>query len=474
MSLWSPPRIFEGEDVWIIGGGPSLKGFNPRLLRGRRAIAVNCSYRLVPDADVLYWGDQRWWARNKSDAMARFRGRFKVTRKQSPDQGVDAVGWTSRGGWSDQPGHVAGRDSGCQAINLAAQMGARRIFLLGFDMQPVGGENNWHDLHPKREHPSPEHYAKAFLPGYHSVAQGLCKLGIDCYNCCPGSALEEFPKVSMSEALRIAGLRWAVATTCHADGWEQYGRRMAESFDARWPRSVELLLYAEGFEPDLDSDRIRVFDLERACPSLVEFKRRWGSNEKANGRKPDRRWPTQTVKGRPYQFRLDAVKFANKSFAAIEAARTTDADRLVWMDADTVTHSDVDTDALDELLDAGAYIGLLERDGCYPECGLYLVDLTHPSHEHFFSAFEQLYLQDQFLGYEEWHDSYLIDRLVQEFEAEGAIRRASLSGRGSRTNHPLANGPLSRWFDHLKGSWKTLARSPKGSVRTPEPAAHWS
>lgn len=40
-------------------------------------------------------------------------------------------------------------NSGYQAINLAYHIGAKEIFLLGYDMQRTGGLNHWHPDHPK-------------------------------------------------------------------------------------------------------------------------------------------------------------------------------------------------------------------------------------------------------------------------------------------------------------------------------------
>ena len=45
-------------------------------------------------------------------------------------------------------------------------------------------------------------------------------------------------------------MRFAIVTTCHLAGWQQYGRRMVQTFDQFWPADVPLYLYAEDFEPD--------------------------------------------------------------------------------------------------------------------------------------------------------------------------------------------------------------------------------
>ena len=59
MSYWSIPPEWTGETAFLLGGGPSLKGFNAECLRGRRVIAINNSWELAPWADVLYFCDEK-------------------------------------------------------------------------------------------------------------------------------------------------------------------------------------------------------------------------------------------------------------------------------------------------------------------------------------------------------------------------------------------------------------------------------
>ena len=51
--------IWLDETVFIIGGGPSLKGFNWSLLAGKKTIAINRAIQFYPKADALYFTDGR-------------------------------------------------------------------------------------------------------------------------------------------------------------------------------------------------------------------------------------------------------------------------------------------------------------------------------------------------------------------------------------------------------------------------------
>ena len=75
-TFWPVPREWEGETVFIVGGGPSVLGVDLEVLRGRRVIVINSSVYAVPWADFLYFGDWRWWNEPENQAaVASFAGR---------------------------------------------------------------------------------------------------------------------------------------------------------------------------------------------------------------------------------------------------------------------------------------------------------------------------------------------------------------------------------------------------------------
>src|SRR5688572_5934581 len=118
-----------------------------------------------------------------------------------------------------------------------------------------------------------------------------------------------------------------ITTSMHPAGYEEYGRRFIETFERYWPDNYRLRIYAEGFPWRSTSARTTVIDLLQAVPDLVEFRRRFETNPRARGVMPDGE----------YNYRLDAIKFANKSFATAHAARNCATRILCWLDADTVT-----------------------------------------------------------------------------------------------------------------------------------------
>lgn len=88
-----------------------------------------------------------------------------------------------------------GGNSGYQAINLAFHTGAKRIVLLGFDMQRTDGKAHWFGNHPgNMQVPSP--YAD-WLHKFEQLAADLKVQGVEVLNCTRETALTCFERVSL-------------------------------------------------------------------------------------------------------------------------------------------------------------------------------------------------------------------------------------------------------------------------------------
>jgi len=195
--LWYIPQgAWSGEAAVILGGGPSLKQDAVPRLRGRaRVIAVNTAYILAPWADVLFAPDSRWWNWHRN-RLHEFQGGAMVSRQQVRGiEGVKRIGWARGAALSRDPSMVAGVCGGGGALNIAYQMGANPIILMGFDMRP----GNWHDLH-KLPHVEGQHRDK-FIPALERMAVELERDGVTVLNTNPRSALRCFPFANIEELL---------------------------------------------------------------------------------------------------------------------------------------------------------------------------------------------------------------------------------------------------------------------------------
>lgn len=201
---------WEDETCFIIGGGPSAKEtcqkWGDQIRQsGSKIIVVNDAFLLMPDADVLYFGDKEWWPDNREEVKRLFKGQiFTKTAKggsltthlQFPVENDHCFDW------SENPLIVGGHDSGHQAINLAHHFGVSAIFLVGFDMKQRDGQNNWHNRHERFRADkvvAPEKYDITFIPGYNNVAKECARHGIVVFNLNPDSALEVFHKLRMED-----------------------------------------------------------------------------------------------------------------------------------------------------------------------------------------------------------------------------------------------------------------------------------
>lgn len=170
-------------------------------MRGKaRIIAVNTSYKMAPFCDLIYACDARWWQWQKG--VPEFTGlKYSLQRRAERWPGVTALRIGTHDGLSLDPTTLnTGKNSGQQAVNLAVHLGAKRIILLGYDMQKgKHGEHHWHKEHPSR---TPDLYRK-FLRYFSTIEEPLKQLGVEVINCSRRSALDIFPRMSLEQAFGI-------------------------------------------------------------------------------------------------------------------------------------------------------------------------------------------------------------------------------------------------------------------------------
>lgn len=173
-------------------------------VRGRaRVIAINNSVRLVPWADIAYACDHAWWKRE--NGLPGFAG-----LKLSVDRTVHRMPWGVR-----QVGLNKGDDrlelmkfgtvgwagnSGFHCLNLAVQFMAAKIVLAGFDMTLAHGVH-WHGRHTDGLNNPTERNVERWRRCIDAAAEVITALGIRCINVSPISALANYPKMSLEEAL---------------------------------------------------------------------------------------------------------------------------------------------------------------------------------------------------------------------------------------------------------------------------------
>jgi hypothetical protein len=146
--------MWAGATVVCIASGPSLtmedvaRVYTWRRAResGRAVIVCNTSYQIAPWADVLVAQDLGWWQVYGEDAVRRFAGE-KLSGCEPPRNLAHAVRR------AEVSVRSASSLTGGMAIALAAERGASRVVLLGYDcaVRMVDGQRvaHWHGAHPR-------------------------------------------------------------------------------------------------------------------------------------------------------------------------------------------------------------------------------------------------------------------------------------------------------------------------------------
>jgi hypothetical protein len=193
----------------VVGGGPSLTESDAAAaVRWRDAdpdravVVVNNSYRMLPQADVLYAGDLAWFETYAVDAARKFRGAAWTGSAPAADRwpGVKLVRRVNGDQIPEDGICVGGQmgNSGLQAVAFAALCGAKRIALLGFDGGPSGGRTHWHEPHEGaglRPCFNSEGWPLMFMV----AARQLSERGVAVYNCSRQTRLWAFPRARLAE-----------------------------------------------------------------------------------------------------------------------------------------------------------------------------------------------------------------------------------------------------------------------------------
>lgn len=193
-----------------MASGPSAKEANPAQLEGRaKVIAIKKSLELVPFADAVYGCDFPWWRSVRG--LSDFKGlrlsyapraceQYGCLRVEIPKPTADELLFEKTGSVG------GGGNSGFQALNLAVQLGAKRVLLVGIDCQDRSGvhwygRNNWHG----GANPS-EHNFRRWRSAFITAAKQLEGMGVEVVNASPLTEVTAFPKRSIAETLERWGL----------------------------------------------------------------------------------------------------------------------------------------------------------------------------------------------------------------------------------------------------------------------------
>ncbi len=238
----------------------------------------------------------------------------------------------------------------------------------------------------------------------------------------------------------------AVVTSCSKQGFEQYGRKCIESFHEFWPKDINLYIVSEDDLPP--PSRLAGRD---ACAVSLHQSVEWAKFREVH--KTDLR-VSKTQRHPNKQFRYDAEKFCKKVFAVQLVERSTEATRLIWLDADTVTHAPVPVTFLNTLPPDDLAIAYLDRGQYHSECGFVGYNLSYPGTGKFITECARMYSSGDVFGLKQWHDCEVFDHVRKKT----GIMCYKIP-YGNNPSHPFVHSQLGQYMDHLKGLRKARGAS---------------
>ena len=238
-----------------------------------------------------------------------------------------------------------------------------------------------------------------------------------------------------------------VVTTYNKKYYDICGKKMIETFIAHWPKDVHLYAYWQQQEPEIFADNVHYIDLYQQTPHLQRFVFDNQLDEAKNG----------IVKGK-YDFQRDGVKFSHKVFAQTHRIKNTTADVLLYLDADTYTHTTPNLEYIDSILPEDHLCTYFGRPRLYDETGFYMHNPKHYKAIVWADALEKIYTEGELWTYPLQVDCYTMYAGRQKFKDEKQLDLVEHHGALGK-KHPFVNSPLGEFLDHLKGDRKELGHS---------------
>lgn len=196
---WTAPPLWQGETVFVLCGGTSVETQNLDLLHGRKVAVINSSCYTLPGADLLFFGDSRWWRENK-DAVAKFAGMVVTVAPSAVGDNLKRMRKLAPPGLTEvRDALVMRRTSLVGMLNLLAHFAVAKVVLLGADCRE-GPDKRTHHHKPHAWPQRPDCWDEQ-RKDLQSIVAPLKAKGMTVFNASPGSALPFWPVMTLEEAL---------------------------------------------------------------------------------------------------------------------------------------------------------------------------------------------------------------------------------------------------------------------------------
>ncbi len=206
-----PDNAWKDRRCFIIGGGPSLRGFNFDRLGHELTIAVNRAFEYINPSIILWMDYQTFYldllaGKFGDEALKKFESThsskvaLNISGYDYPDEVYSIPRAAGQGPLSTslKDGLVDGDNIGYTALNLAVCLGANPIYLLGFDMRGDGkGKQSW--FHSGYKTGGSDKVYGRFTGNFKKTVPVLKERGIDVINLNQKSKMKCFPFGDINE-----------------------------------------------------------------------------------------------------------------------------------------------------------------------------------------------------------------------------------------------------------------------------------
>lgn len=185
-------------------------------------------------------------------------------------------------------------------------------------------------------------------------------------------------------------MSYTVITGMSNDYFNLIGKRMLESWLIYWPENFSIIVYTED---DIDFDRPRII-----FESLADMEPAYHKFQKAEVKKRERR----------------AKTFAKKAWPIMKHLRN-NTGRLIWVDADVITHNYVTKEWLDQLLlteHFSAHLGVPQSQYYSVETGFFIINLENKFKNIFLDEYQRIYYERDFTGIKKPFDGDVFGKVI--------------------------------------------------------------
>lgn len=191
-------------EMFVVASGPSIKSQNLTVLPRDRTIAVNRSFEVVDaaysyitDSNLVEWIlEDRYHSKDLYLTRPKYRVCPSPMARPGPNRPKLPVLYVRRSLHKEVSVPRldrlwCGSNSGFAAIQLAIWLGAKRVNLLGFDLNCVGG-SHWHKGYGAKPAEGYDRTLVIFKAELEEYAPKFAAAGVDVVNLTPGSSLTCF------------------------------------------------------------------------------------------------------------------------------------------------------------------------------------------------------------------------------------------------------------------------------------------